>query len=117
LDFDREPTPGWIGESFLCMTLRSQLTAILLGCALACVPASGWTQQPYPGEDHSAKQDMRNAGHEAKDSARDAGQGVKQGTRKAYHSTKRHTKRAAHRTKNAVTGAAEGAREGAHNPQ
>ncbi len=115
--------PRWLANSpqqtriFSYMKMKSQVSAIVLGAALACVPAFAWSQQPYPGEDHTAKQDMKNAGHETKEAARDAGHGVKHGTSKAYHSTKRHTKHAAHRTGNAVKGAYEGAKEGAHNPQ
>lgn len=95
------------------MKMTRQMSAILLGAALTCVPAFAFSQQPYPGEDHQAKQDMKNAGHETKQAAKDAGQGVKHGAQKA----KRHTKRGWHRTKNATTGAVNGAREGAHNPQ
>jgi hypothetical protein len=91
---------------------------MVLGTALACTTAPGWSQQPYPGqEDHRAKQDARNAGNEAKDAVKDTGRAVKHGTQKAYHSTKRHTKHGAHRVKNATTGAVNGAREGAHDPQ
>jgi hypothetical protein len=93
-----------------------QISTLLLGTALAVSPALAFCQQPYPGEDHTAKQDAKRAGQETKDAAKDSGRAVKHGTQKAYHSTKRHTKRAAHRTKNAVKGAAEGAKEGAHNP-
>ena len=99
------------------MTTRWQISALVLGAALACTPALGWTQQPYPGEDHRAKQDARDAGHEARDAARDTGRAVKHGTQKAAHSTKRHTKHAVHKTGNAARGAVNGAREGAHEPQ
>ena len=93
------------------------LSTVLLGTALAFSPAFSFAQQPYPGqEDHTAKQDAKRAGRETKDAAKDTGRAVKHGTKKAYHSTKRHTKRAAHKTKNAVKGGAEGARQGAHNP-
>jgi hypothetical protein len=93
-------------------------TTLLLGTALVCSPAMGWSQQPYPGqEDHTAKQDAKRAGHEAKDSVKDTGRAVKHGTKKAYRSTKYHGKRAAHRTKNATRGAVDGAKEGARNPQ
>jgi hypothetical protein len=99
------------------MKKRLQLSALLLGASLACTPALGWSQQPYPGqEDHRPKQDMKNAGHEAKEAARDTGHAVKHGTQKAYHSTKRHTRHAANRTKNTVRGGVNGAREGAHDP-
>jgi hypothetical protein len=95
------------------MKMKRKVSSLLLGAALACGPAVAFSQQPYPGEDHTAKQDMKNAGHESKQAAKDAGQGVKHGAQKA----KRHTKRGWHRTKNATTGAVNGAREGAHNPQ
>lgn len=94
------------------------LSTILLGTALAFSPALGFSQQPYPGQEHpSAKQDAKNAGHETKEAAKDTGRAIKHGTKHAYHSTKRHTKRAAHRTKNATKGAVQGAKEGAKNPQ
>ena len=109
-------SPGTL-RIFIIMKTKWQLSAMLLSVAMACTPALAWSQEPYPGEDHRAKQDAKNAGHEAKDAAKDTGRAVKHGTDKAYHSTKRHTKHAAHRTKNAVKGAAEGAREGAHDPQ
>lgn len=99
------------------MKTRTYISALVLGAALTCAPAIGFGQQPYPGEDHTAKQDMKNAGHEAKDAAKDTGRGIKHGTKKAYHSTKRHTKHAAHRTGNAVKGAYNGAKDGAQNPQ
>ena len=93
-----------------------RFSALLLGAALVFTAAPGWSQQPYPGEDHRAKEDAKAAGHEAKDAVKDSGRAVKHGTQKAYHSTKRHTKRGAHRVKNATTDAVEGAREGAHQP-
>lgn len=100
------------------MRRNRQLSAILLAAALA-IPA--WSQpltasQESP-EGQRAKQDMKDAGHDAKNAAKDAGHATKDGTKKAYHSTKRHTKRGWNRTKNAVKGGAEGARDGAHQPQ
>jgi len=97
--------------------MKIVLTSLLLGTALACSPAIGWSRQPDPGQDNTAKQDAKRAGHETKDAAKDSGRAVKHGTRQAYHSAKRHTKRAAHRTKNATRDAVQGAKEGAHNPQ
>ena len=67
--------------------------------------------------DFGAKQDMKNAGHESKNAAKDAGHGAKQGTKKAYHSTKRDTKKAWHKTKDTTKGAANGAKEGARQPE
>jgi hypothetical protein len=93
-----------------------ELSTLLLGMALAISPKLAFSQQPYPGEDHTAKQDAKRAGQETKDAAKDSGRAVKHGAEKAYHSTKRHTKRAAHRTKNAVKGGVEGAKEGSHDP-
>src|ERR1700759_4745498 len=98
----------------LYMKIRSFVPALLLGSALAGASALGFSQQPYPGEDHSAKQDMKNAGHETKQATKDAGNGVKHGTEKAYHSTKKETKKAYHKTKNTTKGAVDGAKEGAH---
>jgi hypothetical protein len=99
------------------MRTKSKLSALFLGATLVCGSALGWSQQPYPGQDSGAKQDMKNAGHETKNAAKDAGHGVKQGTKKAYHSTKRGTKKAWRKTKNTTTGAVNGAKEGAHQPQ
>lgn len=101
----------------MVMTIFRNLSAFALGAALSVVPALAWGQQPYPGEDHTAKQDMKNAGHETKNAARDTGEGVKHGTQKAYHSTKQHTKHAWHKTENTTKGAVNGAKEGAHQPE
>ena len=102
----------------LCLMKKTlQISTLLLGTALALTPMMAFSQQPYPGEDHTAKQDAKNAGHETKEAAKDTGRAVKHGTKKAYHSTKRHTKNAAHRTKNAVKEGAEGVKDGAKNPQ
>jgi hypothetical protein len=84
---------------------------LLFATALACSPLAVLGQQV---EDHSAKQDMRNAGHETKQAAKDAGHGVKKGTEKGYHATKRGTKRAWHKTEDTTKGAVNGAKEGAH---
>ncbi len=97
-----------------------KLSKFFLGAALvttlACGPALGWSQ-PTPSQDSGAKQDMKNAGHETKNAAQDAGRGVKQGTKKAYHKTKRGTKKAWHKTKSTTSGAVNGAKEGARQPQ
>ena len=99
------------------MKIYSFVSALLLGTALVGVPALGFSQEPYPGEDHSAKQDMKNAGKETKLATKDAGNGVKHGTEKAYHETKKGTKKAYHKTKNTTKGAVEGAKEGARQPE
>ncbi len=103
-------------ESLLSMTMKRQVSAFLLGAALTWAPASVWSQQ-NPSQDSGAKQDMHDAGHETKNAARDAGHGVKQGTKKAYHATKKGTKKAWHKTKSTTKGAANGAKEGAQQPQ
>ncbi|KAA6463374.1 hypothetical protein DYQ86_08735 [Acidobacteria bacterium AB60] len=98
-----------------------QFSAILLAGALISVPAMAWNQPLTPAQDSPegarAKQDMKDAGHETKNAVKDAGRGTKEGTQKAYHSTKRHTKKAWHKTKNTVKGGAEGAKEGARQPE
>jgi len=96
----------------------SALFPVLLGTALVCAPAVGFSQQqPAPSQDTGAKQDMKDAGHETKDAVKDAGHSVKQGTKKAYRKTKRGTKKAWHKTKDTTTGAVNGAKEGAKQPQ
>ena len=91
---------------------KQQLSALVLGAALACTSTLGRSQP----QDTGAKQDMKSAGHETKDAAQDAGHGVKQGTKKAYHATKRTTKKVWHKTKDTTKGAVEGGKEGAHQP-
>lgn len=100
------------------MTLRTRFS-ILLTAALLSGPVVGWSlqdQQPAT-QQPSAKQDMKNAGHDTKNGAKDAGHGVKKGSNKAYHSTKRGTKKAYGKTKSTTKGAANGAKEGAKQPQ
>jgi hypothetical protein len=93
------------------MTTKRKLSAWILGGALVCGPALGWSQ------DTGAKQDMKDAGHETKNAAKDTGHAVKQGTKKAYHKTKHGTQKAWHKTKNTTTGAVNGAKEGAKQPE
>jgi hypothetical protein len=96
------------------------ISTILLAGALVCVPVLASAQSPAPAQDPqnpTPKQDMKNAGHEAKNAAKDAGHATKEGTKKAYHATKRGTKKAWGKTKNTVKGGAEGAKEGAQQPQ
>jgi hypothetical protein len=97
------------------MKMKCQFRAVLLGAVLTCGPALGWSS-PTPVQENSAKQDMKDAGHETKNAAKDAGRGTKQGTKKVYRSTKRGTKKAWNKTKNTTKGAANGAREGAKQP-
>ena len=101
----------------LCMTLKLRIST-LLAAALLCGPVVGWSLQSQPSPPQpTAKQDMKNAGHDTKNAAKSTARGVKKGTKKAYHSTKRGTKKAYGKTKSTVKGAADGAKEGARQPQ
>jgi hypothetical protein len=95
------------------MKKNIQMCAVMLGVVLMCGSAFAMSQQT----DSGAKQDMKAAGHETKAAAKDAAHGTKQGTKKVYHKTKQGTKKAYHKTKSTVKGAAEGAKEGAKQPQ
>ena len=95
------------------MNTTRQISAFLLGAALACAPALAFSQST---DNSGAKQDMKNAGHETKDATKDAAQGTKQGTKKAYNATKNTTKKAATKTKNTTKGAVQGGKEGAKQP-
>jgi len=99
------------------MKTKWQSSAFFLGAVLVCGPAFGWSQPSFTSQDSGAKQDMKDAGHESKDAVKDAGHGVKQGTTKAYHKTKHGTKKAWRKTKDTTTGAANGAKEGAKQPE
>ena len=99
------------------MKTKWQLTALFAAIAWMCIPGSGWSQSSSSSQDSGAKQDMKNAGQETKSAAKDAGHGVKQGTKKAYHSTKHGSKKAWNKTKNTTTGAVEGGKQGAKQPQ
>ncbi len=102
------------------MRMKRQLSALLLAGALVCAPGLASSQPLAPTQDPQnpgPKQDMKNAGHEAKNAAKDVGHGTKEGTKKAYHSTKRGTKKAWRKTKSTVKGGAEGAKQGAQQPQ
>jgi ribulose kinase len=107
------------GERGILFTMKTtrQVSAFLLGAALVCAPALGFSQDSTPRQDNTAKQNMKNAGQDTKNAAKDAGQGTKQGTKKAYHKTKSGTKKAWHKTKNTTTGAVNGGKEGAKEPQ
>lgn len=110
----------------VCMSIRRQLSALVVGAALAYVPIPGWSQpaqqttpdttQPSQNPDATPGQDMHQAGRDTKNAARHAGRATKNGTKHAYHSTKRHTKKAWRKTKNTAKGAVRGAKEGAHEP-
>ena len=99
------------------MKTNRQLSAFILGSALICAPAPGFTQPPAPSQDSGAKQDMKDAGHETKAAAKDTGQGVKHGTKKVYHKTKRGTKKVWHKTEDTTKGAVNGGKEGAKKPE
>jgi len=103
------------------MRLNRQFTTFVLAGTLVCVPGFASSRPPNGAQESpegsAAKQDMKNAGHETKNAVKDAAHGTKEGTKKAYHSTKRGTKKAWHKTKNTVKGGAEGAKEGAQQPQ
>jgi len=99
------------------MRTKWQVSAFFMGAVLACAPALVWSQSPSPSQDSGAKQDMKDAGQQTKDAAKDAGHSVKQGTKKAYHKTKHGTKKAWHKTKDTTTGAVNGAKEGAKQPE
>jgi hypothetical protein len=106
------------------MRMKWQLPTFLLGAVFA-VSASGWTQQTAPAttpdatpsQSGGAKQDLKTAGHDTKNAAKSAGNGVKKGTKKGYNATKNGTKKVWNKTKNTTKGAADGAKEGAKQPQ
>lgn len=101
---------------FLLMRTKVQFSAYLLGAVLVCVPVPGWSQQPAPSQDSGVKHDMQATGHDTKVVAKDAGHEVKKGTTTAYDKTKHGTEKLFHKTKNATTGAANGAKEDAKQP-
>jgi hypothetical protein len=118
----RQPTHSHKKESSSGMKTRTQLPILLLAAGLALGPAMGWSQQGNSdrtdaGQDHSAKQDMKQAGRDTKGAAEDAGRGTKKGTEKAYHSTKSGTKKAWNKTKSTTKGAVNGGKQGAKQPQ
>jgi hypothetical protein len=97
------------------MKMNWHFATMFLGAALAFGPSATWSQQTAPPPD-SPKQDLKDAGRDTAQAARDTGHGVKQGTKKAYHSTKNGTKKAWNKTKNTTTGAVDGAKQGAKQP-
>ncbi|MDR3742351.1 MAG: hypothetical protein P4L40_25310 [Terracidiphilus sp.] len=84
------------------MTTPKTRTAIVLGAALVCAAALGWSQSSDQSQKTGVKQDVKAAGHD-----------VKQGTVKAAHATAHGTKKAWDKTKSTTEGAAHGAKEGA----
>jgi hypothetical protein len=84
------------------MITKRQISAVVLGAALAFTPALASSQST---DNSGAKQDMKNAGHETKKAT------------KAYNASKNDTKKAANKTKNTTKGAVEGGKEGAKQPQ
>jgi hypothetical protein len=102
------------------MSMHRQFATYLLGAALVLGTAPAWTQSTPSSpssQDSGVKQDLKTAGQDTKDAAKDTGHAVKQGTKKTYHATKNGTKKAWNKTKNTTKGAAEGAKEGAKQPQ
>jgi hypothetical protein len=102
------------------MITNRSFAAYLLGAILLFGTVPAWTQSTpdtAASQDSGVKQDLKTAGHDTKDAAKDTGHAVKQGTKKSYHATKNGTKKVWHKTKNTTKGAAEGAKEGAKQPQ
>jgi hypothetical protein len=94
------------------MKITRQLSALVLGTALACIPAIGMAQS----SDSGAKQDMKNAGTDTKNATKSAGNGIKKGTKKSVNATKSGTKKAYNKTANTTKGAVNGAKAGADKP-
>jgi hypothetical protein len=95
------------------MKRNQQFITALFGAALMIAPAYA---MPRAQSGQTASQDMKNAGQDTKDAAKDTGNGVKKGTKKAAHSTKKGTKKAWNKTKDTTTGAVDGAKAGAKQP-
>jgi hypothetical protein len=102
------------------------LSALLLGAALISTPAFAIVHKSDPQD--TPKQDIKAAGQDTKNAADKSADATKNGTQKAYHSTKRGTKKAYHstkhgtkkawnKTKSTTTGAVDGAKQGAKQPQ
>lgn len=68
------------------------LAAVLL--ALSSLGFAQATDTTVP-EDHSAKQDMKDAGHDTKMAAKKTGHAVKKGTKKGVHKAAKKTRRGA----------------------
>ena len=99
------------------MMRNRSFKTILLAAVLVAGPVVivGQTT-PAPAQDSSAKQDLKDAGRDTKNAAKDAGNGIKKGTKTAARKTKNGTKKAWNKTKNTTTGAVDGAKEGAKQP-
>jgi hypothetical protein len=95
------------------MRRNRQWIKALLGAAL--MMALGY-MMPRPLHSQTASQDVKSAGQDTKNAAKDAGNGVRKGTKKAAHATKKGTKKAYNKTKNTTTGAVDGAKAGAKQP-
>ncbi|HEV2484157.1 MAG TPA: hypothetical protein VGT08_01385 [Terracidiphilus sp.] len=109
------------------MKTTHQLSALLIGAALVCLPALGFSQQSTSSNHSGVKQDVKEAGHDTKDAAKDTGHAVKKGTektydatksgtKKVYHSTKKGTEKVWDKTKHTTKGALNGGKEGAKQP-
>ncbi len=129
---------GWRKGIFVSMRTKGLFPAFLLGAALACLAAPGWSQQSAPNQDSGVKHDMKATGHDTKAAAKttghdtkaaakttghntkvvakDTGHDVKKGTTTAVGKTKSVTGKAWNKTKDVTTGAAHGAKEGAKEP-
>jgi hypothetical protein len=99
------------------MKIRRQLSAFLIGAALALTPAFAAgpddnTSQQGAGQS-GVKQDVQTAGKDTKNAAQDAGHGVANGSKKAYNATARVSKKVWTKTKNATKGAVDGGKDGA----
>jgi len=117
IKFAAKPTHPPKTESYIFMKINQSFSAFVLATALIAAPAAGFSQPTPPTQDSGAKQDMKNAGTDTKNATKSAVNGTKQGTKKAYHKTKRGTKKAYHKTKSTTTGAVDGAKQGAKQPQ
>jgi hypothetical protein len=110
-----EANPAGRNRIHLFMNMTRNFSAFILAASLLGAPVAALGQQT--STDSGAKQDMKNAGTDTKNATKDAANGTKQGTKKAYHSTKRGTKKAYNKTKSTTTGAVDGAKAGAKQPQ
>jgi len=71
------------------------LTALLAGGAWAQTATT-----TTPGQDQSAKQDMKDAGHDTKSAAKKTGHAVKKTTKKTVHKGAQETKKGANKVEN-----------------
>lgn len=71
--------------------------ALLLATAMS---AGAWAQTATtttPGDDQSAKQDMKDAGHATKTAAKKTGQATETAAKKTGHAVKKTTKKVVHK--------------------